>query len=121
MVGTRIELLTYWDPQALWCVFAKRAMHQRSFPVSDHPPIRIGSATGARVGEHSRVRQCTAPKKEGGSLIRGTEESDRAAALAPAEIEVRAGAVLPGSGGPEHQATSAVPQPTNNTYCGSDT
>jgi hypothetical protein len=47
MVGTRIELLTYWDPQALRCVFAKRAMHQRSFPVSDHPPIRIGSATGA--------------------------------------------------------------------------
>jgi hypothetical protein len=69
-------------------------MYQRSFPVSDHPPIRIGSATGARVGEHARVRQCTAAKKEGGSLIRGTEESDRAAALAPAEIEVRAEAVF---------------------------
>jgi hypothetical protein len=57
-----------------------------------------------------------AAKKEGGSLIRGTQESDWAAALAPAEIEVRAGAVLPGSGGPEHQATSAVPQPTGNTH-----
>ena len=56
MVGTRIELLTYWDPQGLWCVFAKRAMYQRSFPVSDHPPIRIGSATGARVREHARVK-----------------------------------------------------------------
>jgi len=31
------------------------------------------------------------------------------------DIEVRAGAVLPGSGGPEHHATSAVPQPTDNT------
>jgi hypothetical protein len=40
---------------------------------------------------------------------------DLAASLAPAEIEVRAGAVLPGSAGQEHQATSAVPQPTNNT------
>jgi hypothetical protein len=53
--------------------------------------------------------------KEGGSLVRGTKESDRAASLAPAEIEVRTGAVLPDSGGPEHQATSAVPQPTDNT------
>ena len=56
----------------------------------------------------------TAAKKEGGSLVRGTQESDRTASLAPAEIEVRAGAVLPGSGGPEHQATRAVPQPTDN-------
>ncbi len=39
--------------------------------------------------------------------------------IATAEIKVRAGAVLPGSGGAEHQATSAVPQPTDNTYYGS--
>jgi hypothetical protein len=110
---SRLQL--HRNPQALWCVLAETAMHQCSFPVSYHPPVRIGSATGTRAGEHARVRHCTAAKKEGGSLIRGTQESDWAAALAPAEIEVRAGAVLPGSGGPEHQATRAVPQPTDNT------
>jgi len=30
-----------------------------------------------------------------------------------------AGAVLPGSSGPEHQWASTVPQPTDNPYCGS--
>ena len=56
-----------------------------------------------------------ATKKEGGSLVRGTEESDLTASRAPAEIEVRAGAGLPGSGSPEHQATSAVPQAIDKT------
>src|SRR6266568_449854 len=51
--------------------------------------------------------------------VRRTQESDRIASLAPAQTEVRAGAVFPGSCGPEHQAASAVPQPTNNTYYGS--
>jgi hypothetical protein len=85
-----------------------------SLPLPGHPPARTSPATRAGVGEHVRVRPCTAAKKEGGSLVRGTKESDRAASLAPAETEVRAGAVLP-SGGPEHQATSAVPKPTDNT------
>ena len=35
------------------------------------------------------------------------------------QTEVRAGAVLPGSGGAEHQATGALPQPTDNTYSAS--
>jgi hypothetical protein len=39
-------------------------MHQCSFPLSYHPPVRIGSATGAGVGEHTRVRHCTAAKKK---------------------------------------------------------
>src|SRR5256885_12058936 len=42
--------------------------------------------------------------------IVGTQESDRVAPLAPPQTEVRAGAVLPGSGGAEHQATGALPQ-----------
>jgi len=67
------------------------------------------------VGQHARVRQSTAAKKEGGSLVRGTEESDRIAALAPAKIEIRAGAVLPGSSSSEHQATGALPQSADNT------
>src|SRR5260370_9101028 len=72
----------------------------------------------SRVGQHTRVREGTAGKKKGGSPVRGTQESDRIASLAPAQTEVRAGAVLPGSRGPEHQAASAVPQPTDNTYYG---
>jgi len=64
------------------------------------------------------VRPCTAAKKEGGSVVRGTQEPDRFATPASAAIEVRTGAVLPGSRDPEHQAASAVPQPTDNTYYG---
>ena len=39
-------------------------MHQCSFPVSYHPPVRIGSATGTGVGEHARVREGTAARKK---------------------------------------------------------
>src|SRR5208283_4577550 len=52
-----------------------------------------------------------AAKKEGGSAVRRTEESDRAAALAAAETQIRARAVLPSRRSPEHQATGKVPQP----------
>ena len=48
------------------------------------------------------------------ALFRRTEKSDWAASLAPAEIKVRAGAVLPGSGSAEHQAASAIPQPAEH-------
>src|SRR3954451_18967287 len=85
-------------------------MHQCCLPEPYHPPKRTSPTTCAGVGQHARVRQSTAAKKEGGSLVRGTEESDRIAALASAETQVRARAVLPGSGSSEHQATSAVPQ-----------
>src|SRR5579864_1582817 len=86
-------------------------MHQRSFPESYRAPLRISPATRTRVGQHDRVRHRTAAKKEGRSPVRGAEESDRAASLELAEIEVRAGAVLPGSGCAEQQATGAIPQP----------
>jgi hypothetical protein len=79
------------------------------------PPERTSPTTCAGVGQHARVRQSTAAKKEGGSLVRGTEESDRNAALASAPIEVRARAVLPGSGSSEYQATGALPQSADNT------
>ena len=94
-------------------------MHQRSVSLSCHPHGRTRPATRTGAGEHATVRSCPTAKKESGSLVRGTQESDRGASLAPAEIEVRAGAVLPGSGGPEHQTTGAVPQSTDNTYYGS--
>ena len=100
-------------------VLAPTTMHQRCLPGPHHPPKRTSPTTCAGVGQHARVRQSTTAKKEGGSLVRGTEESDRIAALAFAQTEVRAGAVLPGSGGPEHQTTSPVPQSTDNTDYGS--
>jgi hypothetical protein len=65
------------------CSITTRTMHQCSFPVSHHPPQRTGAATCPRVGQHARVRLCPAGKKEGGSLVRGTGESDRIASLAP--------------------------------------
>ena len=113
------RLQLHRNAQTLWPVLAKTAMHQRCLPEPYHPPERTSPATRKGVSEHARVRPGTAAKKEGGSLVRGTEESGRAASLAPAQTEVRARAILPGSGGPEHQATGAVPRPTDDTYYGS--
>src|SRR5580704_17219413 len=90
-------------------------MHQCCLPGPYHPPERTSSTTCAGVGQHARVRQSTAAKKEGGSLVRGTEESDRTAPLASAETQVRARAVLPSSGSSEHQATGALPQSADST------
>jgi hypothetical protein len=67
------------------------------------------------VSEDARVRPCPAAKEKGGSAVRGTEASDRTESLAPAATEVRARAVLLGSGGAEHQASGSIPQPTDNT------
>src|SRR6266704_4028274 len=99
----------------MWPVLAPTTMHQRCLPGPHHPPERTRPTTCAGLGQHARVRQSTAAKKEGGSLVRGTEESDRIAALASAETQVRARAVLPGSGSSEHQATGAFPQSAGNT------
>src|SRR5580704_9571766 len=110
------SLQLHRDTKKVWPVLAPTTMHQCCLPGSYHPPERTSPTTCAGVGQHARVRQSTAAKKEGGSLIRGTQESDWAAALAPAEIKVRAGAVLPGGGGPEHQATGPLPQPTDHTH-----
>jgi transposase len=107
------------DPQKVWPLLAPTTVHQCCLPGPDHPPERTRPATCAGVDQHARVRPSTEAKKEGGGLVRGTEESNRIAPLASAQTQVRAGAVLPGSGGPEHQTTGAVPQPTDNTYYGS--
>ena len=96
-------------------VWAQSPMYQRSVSLSCHPHGRTRPATRSGVGEHARVCPGTAGKKKGGSPVRGTQESDRIASLAPAPTEVRTGAVLLGSGGAEHQATGALPQPTDNT------
>jgi hypothetical protein len=90
-------------------------MHQRSSSVSSHPHRATGSAARPEVSEHAGVCQSPAAKKEGRSLVCGTEESDRAPPLAIAQIEVRSGAVLPSGGCTEPQAPGPVPQPTYKT------
>ncbi|MBZ5598245.1 MAG: transposase [Acidobacteriia bacterium] len=113
------HLRLYRDAQALWWVRTESAVYQRRVPLSCHPHAGTSSTTRPRTGRHARLCPCATGTKESGGPVCGTQESDRAASLAPAQIEVRAGAVLPGSRGPEHQAASAVPQPTDNTYHGS--
>ena len=54
-------------------------------------------------------------RKKVEALFAELRESDRTAPLALTTLEVRSGAVLPGSGRAEHQATGAVPQPADNT------
>src|SRR5207237_8309862 len=103
------------DTQRFSPVLAAPTLHQCCPPQPDHPPKRTSPTTCAGVGQHARVRQSTEAKKEGGSLVRRTEESDRIAALATAETQVRARAVLPGSGSSEHPATGALPQSAGNT------
>jgi transposase len=107
------------NPQTLWCVCAKSPMHQRPFSISEHPPTRTRPTTRTGVSQHARVCSGPATEKEGGSAVRRTEKSDRAASPAPAEIEVCAGAVLPGCRCTEPQALSPVPQPPDKTHSGS--
>ena len=102
------------DTKEVWPVLAPPAMHQCCLPGSYHPPERTSPTTRTGVGQHAGVRSCPAAKKESGSLVRGTEESDWTAPPTLAAIEVCSRAVLPGSGGPKHQATRAVPQPTDS-------
>ena len=78
------------DTKKVWPMLAPATMHQCCLPGSYHPPERTSPTTCAGFAEHARVRQSTAAKKEGGSLVRGTEESDRIAALASTQNQVRA-------------------------------
>src|ERR1700689_5251607 len=111
------HLCLHWNPQTLRSGRANTPMHQRGLPLSRHPHGGTSPATRPRVGEDTRVCPCPAAKKESGSVVRGTQESDRAAASPPAPDKVCSRAVLPGSGGPEHQATRAVSQPTDKPRC----
>ena len=90
-------------------------MHQCCLPRPYHPSERTRPTTCAGVGQHTGVRQGTTAEKESGSLVRRTEESDRIAALASAQIEVRTRAVLPGSDSAEHKKAGALPQSADNT------
>ena len=95
---------------------------------SDHnaPVLPSGVLSSTRTNQPDNVRGSwsthqNSPRHNGRERkwkpCSRTEEPDRIAALASAETQVRARAVLPGSGSSEHQATGALPQPTQNTYC----
>jgi len=99
------HLCLYRDSQPLWWMLTKSALHPWAAQVS------AGSTTGTGVSQHARVRQCAAAKKEGRSVVRGTQEPDWTAPPALASDEVRARAVLSGGGCSEHQTTDPLPQP----------
>jgi hypothetical protein len=85
-------------------------VHDRTVPVSCHPHERSSSATSARSVDNTGVRRCTTTTEEGRGAVRGTKESHRSSSPAPAQVEVRPRAVLPGGHCPEHQATGPVPE-----------
>ena len=109
----------HWDAQKMRPVLAPTPMYQCCLPGPDHSPERTRPATCARVGQHTGICQRTTTAQESRGAVCGTEKSDRTAPPAPAQTEVRAGAVLPGGGRAEPQATGALPQSADNTQCGS--
>src|SRR5262249_52305269 len=69
-----------------------------------------------RARRDARVWYRFACSQESGGVVRGVEESDRSAPAPFAPIEVRAGAVLLGSGSAKYQTANPVPQ-SPNTCC----
>src|SRR5947208_9088804 len=96
-------------------------MHQITVEVSCHSHPLARPATRERLGKHAWLRERTAAKKEGGSAVRRTQESDRTSSPTPAEIKVRSRAILPGSGRPEHQTTVPLPQPSTQVDAARET
>ena len=66
------------------------------------------------------LRRTHREKKESGSVVCGTQESDRTSSPAPTENKVRSGAVLPGGSGAKYQTAGAVPQSSTETERGYD-
>src|SRR5947208_8082666 len=93
-------------------------MHQITVEVSCHSHPLARPATRERLGKHAWLRERTAAKKEGGSAVRGTQESDRTSSPTPAEIKICSRAVLHGSSYTKHQAISPLPPPRNRTDVG---
>ena len=109
----------YRQCETLRSLLTKSTMHDWTLQVSRHSHPRVGTTTRPGVGADPRVFQGTTTAQESRGLVCRTEESDRSAPLAPAPIEVCTGAVLPGSGCTEHQATGAVSHSVDNPCSGS--
>src|SRR5215469_11718528 len=65
------------DSQALRCLCAETTLQERSISFSRHSHGRARSAACPRVSPHAGVYSRATAKKEGGSLVWGTQESDR--------------------------------------------
>jgi hypothetical protein len=89
-------------------------VHVGTVSVSCYPHERSSSATSPRSLDNTGVRACTAATEEDRSAVRADEESHRPPSSAPAQVEVRPRAVLPGGHCTEHQTTGPVPEPSNN-------
>jgi len=90
-------------------------MHECGFPRLGHPSTRTGAATRTGVSENAWFAKAQRQRKKVEALFAELKESDRTTPSAPPTIEVRARAVLAGSGGAEHQATGPLPKPTDST------
>src|SRR5262249_60010499 len=88
---------------------AQSPMHQRKIQVSCHPHARTRSPTRPCSSRDPSLCPSAEAKEKGRGAVRRTQESDRIASLAPAQIEVCAGAVLSSGGCAENQAAGAVP------------
>jgi len=89
-------------PQCTSAAFRCLVIHQ-------HEPARQRARELANTPEFAKAQR---QRKKSGSPVSRTEESDRTAARALTTHEIRSGAVLPGSGGAEHQAIGSLPKPT---------
>src|SRR5262249_18514080 len=89
----------------------------RALAIHMEEPARQSARELANTQEVAKAqRQKTRVEdKEGGSPVRGTQESDRTPPPAITQIEVRAGAVLSSGGCTESQTPGPVPQPTYKT------
>jgi hypothetical protein len=76
-----------------------------------HESARQRARELANTPEFSKAQR---QRKKDEALFAELKESDRAASPASAQTEVRTRAALPSGGCSKHQATGAIPQPTNN-------
>jgi len=103
-------LCLHWNPQTLRCVRAKTQCTSAPSAVS---PSTWRNQPGNAPASWRNTRVCHAQRqRKKWKRCSRNSRSDRAAAP-PAPDKVCSRAVLPGSGGPEHQATRAVSQPTD--------
>jgi hypothetical protein len=95
---------------------AQKAMHQFTAEIPRHPHPRTRPTTRSRLGQHARLPERTTGKEEGGSAVRGTQESGLRR-LRLAEIEICSRAVLTRGSCPGSTAGCQVCMPPRPSPC----